>query len=127
MSKCWEIMNGMTHETVDTGVDDGHLELSGHGLVLALLEELSETGTTGQQEAGGGVEIRTKLSEGGDFTVLREVELEGTGELLHDLGLRGRADTGHGETDVDGGTDTTEEELSLQEDLPIGDGNDLMM
>jgi hypothetical protein len=39
--------------------------------------------------------------------------------------LRSGADTGHGETDVDGRTDTTEEELSLQEDLAVGDGDDL--
>ena len=28
--------------------------------------------------------VRTKLSEGGNFMVLGEVELEGTGELVHD-------------------------------------------
>ena len=39
--------------------------------------------------------------------------------------LGSRADTGHGQTDVDGGTNTTEEELSLQEDLTVGDRNDL--
>lgn len=47
----------MTHQTVDTSVDDGDLDLSGEGLVLALLEELSETSTTVEQEAGGGIEI----------------------------------------------------------------------
>lgn len=35
------------------------------------------------------------------------------------------ADTGHRETDVDGRADTTEEELSLQEDLTVGDRNDV--
>ena len=39
--------------------------------------------------------------------------------------LSSRTDTGHGETDVDGRADTTEEELSLQEDLTVGDGDDL--
>lgn len=34
-------------------------------------------------------------------------------------------DTGYGKTDVDGGTDTTEEQLSLQEDLAVSDRNDL--
>ena len=34
-------------------------------------------------------------------------------------------DTRDGKTDVDGGTNTTEEELSLQEDLTVSDGNDL--
>lgn len=39
--------------------------------------------------------------------------------------LGGGTDTGHRETDVDGGADTTEEEFCLQEDLTIGNGNDL--
>ena len=41
------------------------------------------------------------------------------------LRLGSRTDTRDGETDVDGRTDTTEEELSLQEDLTVGDRNDL--
>jgi hypothetical protein len=43
-----------------------------------------------------------------------------------DLRLGSRTDTRHGKTDVDSGTNTTEEELSLQEDLTIGNGNDLV-
>jgi hypothetical protein len=39
--------------------------------------------------------------------------------------LGSRTDTRHRETDVDGGTHTTEEELSLQEDLAVSDRNDL--
>lgn len=76
-----------TYETVDTGVDDGDLDLHGQGLVLALLEELSETGATREQETSGGIKIGTKLSEGSDFTVLRKVKLERTSELLHDLAV----------------------------------------
>ena len=88
-------------------------------------EELGETSTAREEEARGGIEIGTELGEGRDFTVLSEVQLERTGELLHDLRLRGGADTGDGETDVDGGADTAEEELGLQEDLAVSDGNDL--
>ena len=76
-----------THQTVDTSVDDGDLDLSREGLVLTLLEELSETSTTAQQEASGGIEIGTELGEGRDFTVLSEVQLERTSELLHDLAV----------------------------------------
>jgi hypothetical protein len=39
--------------------------------------------------------------------------------------LGSRTDTRYGETDVNGRTHTTEEELSLQEDLTISDRNDL--
>ena len=76
---------GSTYQTVDTGVDDGDLDLGREGLVLTLLEELSETSTTREQEASRGIEIRTELSEGSDFTVLGKVQLERTSELLHDL------------------------------------------
>jgi hypothetical protein len=43
--------------------------------------------------------------------------------LLHGLELSGRADTRHRQTDVDGGLDTLVEELSLEEDLAVRDGN----
>jgi len=115
----------LIQQTVDTGVDDRHLDLGRQRLVLPLLEELGQTGATAEQEASRGVEIGTELGECGDFTVLGEVQLERTGELLHDLGLGRRADTRDRETDVDGRANTTEEELSLQEDLAVSDGNDL--
>jgi hypothetical protein len=124
----------------DSRVGRKRTDLDGKGLVLALLEELGETGTTVEEETGRGVEVGTELGEGGDITVLSEVKLEGTGNGLHDLcnrkkqgqyqeegeesgrtnlGLGGRSDTGDGKTDVNRGTDTLEEELSLQEDLTV--------
>ena len=96
--------NGV-EETVDTGVDDGDLDLHGEGLVLALLcrelsvdllktsdipihtEELSETGATREKETSGGIQVGAELSEGSDLTVLSKVELERTSELLHDLAV----------------------------------------
>ena len=51
-------------------------------------EELSETGTAREQEAGRRVEVRTELGERRDLTVLGEVQLERTSELLHDLAGR---------------------------------------
>lgn len=45
---------------------------------------------------------------------------------IHDLRLGSRTDTRHGKTNVDSGTDTTEEKLSFQEDLTIGNRNDLV-
>jgi hypothetical protein len=45
--------------------------------------------------------------------------------LLHGLELGGGADTRDGQTDVDGRADTLVEELRLQEDLAVGDGNDV--
>ena len=96
----------MTYKTVNTGVDDGNLDLHGQRLVLTLLctmigqstfkahnsqrtQELSQTGTTGEQKAGGSIEIGTELSKCSDFTVLSEVEFQGTSKLLHDLAENG--------------------------------------
>ena len=96
----------LVQEATDTAVDDGDLVLNGHGHILALLQQLSQPDTSVQQLLGGGVKIGTELGEGGDLTVLGELELHGTGDLLHGLGLGSGADTGHRETDVDGGSDT---------------------
>ena len=107
----------------DASEEDAGLLLDGHGHVLLLLEELGQLLTSVKELLSGGVQIGTELSEGGDLTILGELELEGTGELLHGLDLGGRSDTGHRETDVDGGADTLMEELSLKEDLSISDGD----
>ena len=48
-------------------------------------QELSKTSTSAEEEAGRGIEIGTELCERSNFTVLSEVELERTSELLHDL------------------------------------------
>lgn len=86
-----DIVDGdSVQETVDTSVDDGDLDLDSQGLVLSLLEELSETGTTVEEETSGGIEIGSELGEGGDITVLGKVELEGSSDGLHDLETRKR-------------------------------------
>jgi len=113
----------LVKETADTGVQDANLLLSGDGHVLLLLKEFGELLTSVEELLGGSIEIRTELGEGGDFSVLGQLELEGTGDLLHGLNLGSRTDTGHRETDVDGGADTLVEELSLQEDLTVSDGD----
>ena len=107
---------------------------------------LSEARATVEEVLGGSVEIRAKLGKGSDLTVLGKLELERGGDLLHGLGLGSGADTGHGETDVDGGADTLkcrkqkvlaspptkhpiviylEEEIGLKENLAVSDGNDV--
>ncbi|KAI5296362.1 hypothetical protein KEM55_005847, partial [Ascosphaera atra] len=86
---------------------------------------LGQTLTTGENLLGGGVEVGAELRKGRNLTVLRQEKLEGTGDLLHGLELGAGADTGDGKTDVDGGADTLVEELGLQEDLAVRDGNDV--
>jgi len=113
----------LVEEATDTGIEDADLLLSGDGNVLLLLEELSELLTSVEEMLGGSVEIRAELGEGGDLSVLGKLQLERTGDLLHGLDLGCGTDTGHRQTDVNGWADTLIEELSLQEDLAIGDGD----
>eukprot|EP00162_Nutomonas_longa_P014214 comp21872_c0_seq1/m.49537 comp21872_c0_seq1/g.49537 ORF comp21872_c0_seq1/g.49537 comp21872_c0_seq1/m.49537 type:complete len:544 (+) comp21872_c0_seq1:1425-3056(+) len=92
-------------------------------VVLVLLEELDKTGTSVELLLGGSIEIRAELGESSNLTVLGKLELERAGNLLHGLDLGSRADTGHGQTDVDCRADTAVEKLSLKENLAVSDGN----
>lgn len=76
------------------------------------------------QATDEGRDIRIRLTDIGRGNEVY-ANLEGTGNGLHDLGLGGGSDSGDGKTDVDGRSDTLEEELGLQEDLSVGDGNDV--
>mmetsp|Transcript_8630 Transcript_8630/g.10112 ORF Transcript_8630/g.10112 Transcript_8630/m.10112 type:complete len:544 (-) Transcript_8630:157-1788(-) len=121
-----DVAGGDLIEETSVGcVQDADLLLDGHGHVLLLLEDLDELLTSSELLLGGGIKVGAELGESGDLTVLGELELQGTGDLLHGLNLGGGADTGHGETDIDGGADTLMEELSLEEDLTIGNGDDI--
>jgi hypothetical protein len=121
-----DLVDGDTVEvTVDTGEDERNHIRDSHGRVLLLLEELGQTLTTSEGLLGGGIEIGTELSESSDFTVLSQEQLQGTSDLLHGLDLGSGADTGHGKTDVNGGTDTLVEEFGFQENLAVGDGNNV--
>src|SRR5690606_20509589 len=71
------------------------------------------------------VQVRAELGEGGQLAVLRQVELQRTGDALHRVDLRRAAHTGDGDTDVDGRTNTGVEHVGVQEDLPVGDGDDV--
>jgi hypothetical protein len=92
--------------------------------VLALLQDLDEARAA--LELGAGlVEVGGELREGRHGAVLREVEAERAGDLLHRLDLRVAADAADRDADVDGGADAREEEVRLEEDLPVGDRDDV--
>lgn len=57
------------------------LFLNGHGHILALLQQLSETHASVQQLLGSSVQVGTELGERGDLTVLGEFQLHGTSHL----------------------------------------------
>jgi hypothetical protein len=111
--------------TSDTAEDASNLLGDGHWAVLSLLEEFSESNTSVQELLSSGIHIGTELREGGDLTVLGKIELHRTGDLLHGLELGGGTDSGYGQTDVNGWSNTFMEQFSLQEDLAIGNTNDI--
>jgi hypothetical protein len=111
--------------SIDTTEEDTDLLGNGHGDELVLLEELGELFSSVELLLGSGIKIGTELGEGGDFSVLGKLELERTGDLLHGLNLGGGSDTRDGETDVNGGSYTLEEELGFEEDLTVGNGDNV--
>lgn len=97
----------------DTSVQHAHLFFSGHWHELFLLEQFSQFLTSVQKLLGGSIEVRSELSESGDFSVLGELQFHGTSDLLHGFNLGSRSDSRHGKTDVNGWSDTSIEELSF--------------
>jgi len=111
--------------SVDTTEENADLLGSGHRDELVLLEELSKLFSSVELLLSSSIKIRTELSEGSDLSVLGKLELERTGDLLHGLDLGSRSDTGDGETDINSGSYTLEEELSLEEDLTVSNGDNV--
>lgn len=109
----------------DSGIDDTDLFFSWEWGVLFLFQQLGKLGSSVQQLLGGSIQIRSELGEGSDFSVLGELKLHLTSDLLHGLDLGGRSDSGDGKTDVDGGSDTLEEKFGFEENLSISNGNNV--
>lgn len=115
----------LVEEPIDASKGDDDLLLDGDGSVLGLLEEFSEACATVEDELGGWVQVRAKLRECGDLAVLGKEKLQAASDLLHGLDLGGGSNSRDGKTHVDGWTDALEKKLGLQEDLSIGDGDDV--
>src|SRR6185312_740183 len=107
------------------GEDRDHLLLDWHRRILRLLQELGEPRAARQEALRRRVEIAGELGEGRHLAVLREFEFDLASNLLHRLDLRRRADTAHREADIDGRTDAAIEEIGLEEDLSVGDRDDV--
>ena len=74
-----------------------------------------------QEPLGRGVEIGGELRERRHLAILRELELDAPGDLLHRLDLRRRADAADRQPDIDRRADAAIEQLGLEEDLAVGD------
>ncbi len=122
---CRRARRDVVDEPVGGGVEDRHLVFGSLRLILRLLEQLGELLAARQLVLRGLVEIARELRERREIAVLRELELELTGDGLHRLGLRRAADARYREPDVDRGTDALEKQLRRQVDLPVGNRDDV--
>ena len=92
-------------------------------LILGLFEQFRQATTTFQLALGRGIQIAAELGKGGQFAELAQLQLQTTGNLLHGPGLGGTTDTAYGNADVQRRANTGIEEIALQENLTVGDGN----
>src|SRR3990172_13377805 len=68
--------------TVDAGEDDGHFLCQRERAVLRLLQDLGEALPPVKLATGNGVEVGgAELGEGGEVTVLRQVQANAAGDL----------------------------------------------
>src|SRR2546422_6292174 len=107
------------------GVDLGDLFLDRHRHVLALLEDLGEAGAPRERLPRRLVQVGPELRERRPPTTFRHLQAQGARNLLHALDLRVAADAGYGNAGGDRRGLAGIEEIGLQEDLPVGDGDDV--
>src|SRR5213596_1103383 len=107
------------------GEDDHDLLLDGHRLVLRLLQHFDDAGSAGELLLRRLVELRAELGERLELAVLREVEPQATRDLFHRLDLRVAADARHRNARIDRRPHVRVEHVGLEEDLAVGDRNDV--
>src|SRR5699024_3832373 len=74
---------------------------------------------------GHWVQVRSESSEALKVTVRSKVKTQVTCNLLHALGLSSATNTGNRNTDVNCRTNALVEQVGLQEDLAVGNGNNV--
>ena len=107
-------------QTVHTAIDYGYLVLYSPRLILRLNQQFLVLLTTVDDLGGHRVDIAAELGEALQLAELSLSNLQGTGHFLHRLNLCVTTHTAHGNTYVNGGTDTLVEEGCLQINLTVG-------
>src|SRR5690625_345904 len=92
---------------------------------LRLLQDLNQTLTALKLSLGHWVQVRSEGSKALQITVGSEVKTQVTCNLLHTLGLSSATNTGNRHTDVNCRTDALVEQVGLQEDLAVSNGNNV--
>src|SRR5581483_4438584 len=115
----------VVEKPVRAGVNDRDLTLDRQRVVLRLLQQLDQPGAAIELLLRGLVEVAAELRERRQLAILREREPQGAGDLTHGLDLRRTADARDRVADVDRGTHALVEEVRLQEDLAVGDRDDV--
>ncbi len=110
-------------ESVGRGVDLHDLLLDRHRVALGLVQRLHQPLATSQRPLGVGVELGAELGERLELAVLGELELQAAGDLRIGVRLGVATDSGDRDTDVDGRAHAGVEEMRLEVDLPVGDGD----
>src|SRR5690606_17228027 len=110
-------------ETFLGGVQaDGHFR-NGHGRILLLLHQLGHALTMLQLLACRFVQVRGKLGEGRQFTVLSQSGTDTAGQLTGDRGLCRSTDYGYRHAGVDGRGDTGEARVGVDYEGTGGEGD----
>ena len=93
--------------------------------VLLLLHHLGDAHAALELAAGRLVEVGGELRERRELAVLREGQADTATQALDDVGLRRATDARHRDAGVHGRADAGVEEVGLEEDLAVGDRDDV--
>ena len=129
VSLAWYSLIALDRHAVDVAVlhhpEHGDLHFDGNRIVLRLVEELDDPLAAVDFRLRRGIQVGAELRERGQLAKLRQVALQPTGHLFHRLELRGGADARDRDADRDRRPDALIEQVGLQEDLPVGDRDDV--
>ena len=92
---------------------------------MFLLKDFHHALAAGEAHLGDLIQIGAKLGKSRQLTILSQIQAQLSGHLFHRLNLCGATNPGYGNPHVNGRTEAGVEKVSLQEDLPVGDGNNV--
>merc|ERR1712100_86955 len=124
MGEVDDLVDGdVVDQALHTGVNDGDLFSQDQGAELRLLEKFTQALAPLQLLLGRGIKIGGELGEGSQLVELGQLQFQGASNFLDGLGLGSTANPAHGDTNVDGGTQTRVEQARAEKDLTIRDRN----